>query len=984
MVDNSPTNNFQSLRGGFEAISKYLSSFGNSLKLDGNRSIELNDPEKVYFVISGSMEIFAIRRVGQDPDGPRLNTLRVDPGQLIFGLHSEEQPEDIGFIAVATSQTELLEMAFEDFLKHIVSADDMTPYVSMIEVWVKRLMESLCPRLSQPPVDFTEIKPGTSLDVSDRTVFGVRHGLAWLSGSNAQISFIGLSILDDSLENKSLPLTRHSWIVVTHGALTCRSTTEIAKDERALETVISDFNLIVVRLVGIQYQQSLANQKRMLVQEQDDEKRLVESALETLSSSIIKDRREFRDFRGKPLLDACQMVGVHIGIKFRQRQGDLIRGEDPLKSLCEASRVRVRETSLIGEWWKKDHGSFLAFMADDDRPVAILCVKTGVYFLADPQDGSKTRIGRDLASKLKPVAFTFQTPFPQKALYAWDLIKFSLRGLAPDIWRNIGLGIITGLLALITPIAVGILIDDIIPSEDRTQLIGLAAVFVVSAICMTLFQFVQALAVLRIEGKASFLVQSAVWDRLLALPVTFFRRFPAGDLANRTLGIDQMRQVISTQAMSTILAAIFSVFQIALLFYYSIELAIVGIVLTIISMIIPVICLTLQLSYQRPLYDLIGKIQAFNLQVINGIAKIRISAAERRTFHRWASMFSRQKELAYKSGFVGNILVASTSSLTLAGTFAIFTWTFFSSDKYLHAMSPGNFMAFVSAFTAVLGSAFSTLTAIFPMVQVKPIYERTKPILETLPEIKQTAAYPGELSGHMELSKVSFRYNPDGPLIIKNFSLEVLPREFVAIVGPSGAGKSTLIRLLLGFEEPESGAILYDGQDLAKLDIKAVRSQIGVVLQNGLVFSGSIFDNIVGSSPLTLDEAWAAARMAQLEDDIKAMPMGMNTVIGEGGEGLSGGQRQRLLIARAVVRHPRMLFFDEATSSLDNESQEHVSESIEKLEASRLVLAHRLSTIKKAHKICVIVEGELVELGNYDELMAKGGVFYDLAKRQIV
>jgi ABC-type bacteriocin/lantibiotic exporter with double-glycine peptidase domain len=445
-----------------------------------------------------------------------------------------------------------------------------------------------------------------------------------------------------------------------------------------------------------------------------------------------------------------------------------------------------------------------------------------------------------------------------------------------------------------------------------------------------------------------------------------------------------MRQLISTQAMSTILTAVFSVFQVALLFYYSIQLAIVGIVLTLISLVVPILCLVLQLKYQRPLYDLVGKIQAFNLQVINGIAKLRISAAEKRMFHRWAGMFSRQKELSYKSGVVGNVLSVSVSSLALAGTFVMFSWSFFSTDKTLHAMSPGHFMAFITAFTSVLGSAFSTLTTMFPMMQVKPIYERTKPILEALPEVKQTAAYPGELSGHIELSQVSFRYSPSGPIIIKNFSLEIMPREFVALVGPSGSGKSTLLRLLLGFDQPESGAILYDGQDLTKLDVKAVRRQIGVVLQNGLLFSGSIFENIVGSSPLTLNEAWEAARMAQLEDDIKNMPMGINTVIGEGGSGLSGGQRQRLLIARALVRHPRILFFDEATSALDNERQELVSESIEKLEAARLVLAHRLSTIKNAHKICVIVEGELVELGNYDELMAKQGVFYDLAKRQIV
>ena len=785
-------------------------------------------------------------------------------------------------------------------------------------------------------------------------------------------------------KGKKLPLSVKSWVSVEKCSVSAKTTAELVETYDEVGRTLSDFHSLVVAIVRLQYDRIITEQTRMLVQEQDQEKRLVESALQTLSSTIIKDHRDFSEIKGKPLLDACRILGAHVGIKFTQRQDDQESLGDPLKDLCEASRVRVREVVLVNDWWNRDHGSLLGFMHEDDRPVAILCVKPGSYLLCDPQVSSRTRINEELASRIKPLAYAFQVPFPEQPLNAWDLTKFAVKGLAPDIWRNVGFGILVGLLGLLAPIATGILIDDIIPGENRSQLLGLSAALFVAAVCIMLFQFGQALAILRIGGKSSFVVQSAVWDRLLALPVTFFRQYPAGDLANRTLGIDQMQQLISNQAMSTLMAAFFSVFQVGLLFYYSIELALVGLVLTVMFLIIPVICLILQLKYQRPLYNLIGKIQAFNLQVINGMAKLRITAAENRIFNLWARMFSMQKELAYKSGMVGVALGVSVSSMTLAGTFVIFTWTFFSSDKSLHAIPAGQFMAFVSALSGFLGSAYSTLTTLFPMMQVKPVYERTKPILQALPEVKHTASFPGELAGHIEISQVSFRYNTAGPFIIKNFSLEIMPREFVALVGPSGAGKSTLLRLLLGFEQPESGAILYDGRDLVKLDVKAVRRQIGVVLQNGVLFSGSIFENIVGSSPITLNEAWEAVRMAQLEEDVKNMPMGMNTVIGEGGEGLSGGQRQRLLIARAVVRHPRILFFDEATSALDNESQELVSQSIEKLEAARLVLAHRLSTIRNAHKICVVVDGELAELGNYDELMSKGGVFADLAKRQII
>lgn len=984
MADNSSEDSSSRNGDSGSSMIDYMSGFGVSLNLDSNRSLNLTRSVNAYIVISGYVDLFAVRNPTSDIAGPRLNITRVESGNLILGIHPGESSSDIGFIGVAGAPTGLLEVRLDDFWRMATEPDWKLPFESLIESWINALIDGLCPGLGQKPVLFRDVQAGYVGKIEGSEAVGVRHGMLWFSRTEGSCLFMGIAGLSDLPIDMRLPLTVRSWVIAKDCQMSIGPTFEFMEKPDDIEKLALDFHLLAVFLVSLQYEKIDSEQTRLLVREQDQESRLVESALETISSTIMKDRRDFTEIKGEPLIDACRIIGAHQGIRFIRRPEDQEGVEDPLKDLCESSHVRFREIILISDWWNRDHGSFLGHMTDDNRPVAILCMKPGHYLLCDPQVSSRVRINEELASHVKPLAYTFQVPFPEKPLTARDLLQFALKELAPDIWRNVGFGILVGLLGLLAPIATGILIDDIIPGENHSQLLGLSAALFVCAVCVMLFQFGQALAILRIGGKSSFVVQSAVWDRLLALPVTFFRQYPAGDLANRTLGIDQMQQLISTQAMSTMMAAFFSIFQVGLLFYYSIELAIVGLVFTLFSLVVPVICLTLQLKYQRPLYNLIGKIQAFNLQVVNGIAKLRISASERRIFSLWARMFSRQKELAYKSGIAGVVLGVSISSLTLAGTFVIFTWTFFSTAKSLHSIPPGQFMAFVSALSGFLGSAYSTLNMLFPIMQVKPIYERTKPILQALPEVRRTASYPGELSGHMEISQVCFRYNTNGPLIIRNFSLEIMPREFVALVGPSGSGKSTLLRLLLGFEQPETGAILYDGRDLVKLDVKAVRRQIGVVLQNGILFSGSIFENIVGSSPLTLQDAWEAARMAQLEDDINNMPMGMNTVIGEGGEGLSGGQRQRLLIARAVVRRPRILFFDEATSALDNERQELVSQSIEKLETARLVMAHRLSTIKNAHKICVIVDGEMAELGNYDELMSKGGVFANLAKRQIV
>jgi ABC-type bacteriocin/lantibiotic exporter with double-glycine peptidase domain len=298
-------------------------------------------------------------------------------------------------------------------------------------------------------------------------------------------------------------------------------------------------------------------------------------------------------------------------------------------------------------------------------------------------------------------------------------------------------------------------------------------------------------------------------------------------------------------------------------------------------------------------------------------------------------------------------------------------------------LSIGKFLAFSAAFMTFLHATISASGAVLSLISAVPLYERTKPILDALPEPTEGKLQPGSIKGRIEFSHVYFRYKPGDPLVLHDLSLQVEPGEFVAIVGPSGSGKSTLTRLLLGFEKPESGTVLLDGLDLAGLDIQMVRRQFGVVLQGGKLMPGDIFRNIVGNSLLTLDDAWEAARLSGLEDDIREMPMGMHTVLGEGSSTLSGGQRQRLMIARAIVNRPRVLIFDEATSALDNRTQDIVSRSLENLKVTRLVIAHRLSTIQSANRIYVIEKGHLVQTGTFTQLRDSPGPFANMIKRQI-
>jgi ABC-type bacteriocin/lantibiotic exporter with double-glycine peptidase domain len=372
---------------------------------------------------------------------------------------------------------------------------------------------------------------------------------------------------------------------------------------------------------------------------------------------------------------------------------------------------------------------------------------------------------------------------------------------------------------------------------------------------------------------------------------------------------------------------------------------------------------------------------------------VRMSGAENHAFRVWAQRFADQKRLSFSLGRLQNVLMTLGGGFQLLAPLVIF-WAIYrmqSADTAaslpgLPALPPlttGEFVAFYAAFGIFAAATIELCNASLSLLVIVPFYERLKPILSAAPENDGAKPQPGRLNGEIAVSHLHFRYTADGPWVLKDVSFSIRRGEFVALVGPSGCGKSTMLRLLLGFEQPSSGAVLYDGLDLAQLDARALRQQLGVVLQESRLLPTDIFRNIVGDSSRTVDEAWEAAERAGLADDIRQMPMGLNTIVSEGGGTFSGGQAQRLLIARALVAKPRIVFFDEATSALDNKAQAVVTDSLERLDATRVVIAHRLSTLVDAHRIIYFDGGQIQEEGTYAELMAKGGLFAQLAQRQM-
>lgn len=706
-----------------------------------------------------------------------------------------------------------------------------------------------------------------------------------------------------------------------------------------------------------------------------------EQALKKLAHVVIGGKYERTSSSANPVVVCATVVADRRGFDINE-PSEMPEGDTKyqLIALSRNSGFRVREVVLKGAWYTQDSGPMIGFYEEGMKPVCLLPNGSKAYEVFDPQTGERQKATEELSEKLMPTAFYFYKPFDQKSVNFWDICKMIFQESTGDIAAVAVLGTTVGIIGMATPIVTGVIFDSIIPEAARSQMGQIFLILLALAFSSSFFELAKGFSLVRIQGKVNHTVQSALWDRLLALPVPFFRNYSAGDLAKRSLGITSIIDMVAGMVLNTVLSSIFSIFNLFLLFYYDYGLALIAVGLTSISLTFTLVINVIQLRQQRETIRLGNKSAGFLYQLINGVGKIKMTGSQKRAFVKWSTIFSEKRKAQFVAGVAQNVLTAFNSIFPVLTSMTLFSWMIF----YMSTpITTGSFLAFMSAFGA-FQTALLSMTGVFTSsLSVIPIYEALKPILQALPESDRQKAPPGKLTGDIEVAHVNFRYGEDLPLVLNDVSITAKPGEFIAIVGGSGSGKSTLLRMLIGFEKPESGTIYYDKQDLNTIDILECRRQFGVAMQNGMLTQGSIFENIIGQSNLTIDDAWEAAAMAGVADDVKAMPMGMHTVLPAGGGVLSGGQRQRIVIARAVVKKPKILFFDEATSALDNKTQAEVSSSLEALNVTRIVIAHRLSTIINADRIYVMDKGRVVESGTYESLIAQGGLFKDLAARQI-
>ena len=680
-----------------------------------------------------------------------------------------------------------------------------------------------------------------------------------------------------------------------------------------------------------------------------------------------------------PVLAACQVLGQRSGMEIvAPPEWTASQQEDPVRAIARASGVRVRAVTLGHRWWRSAVEPIVAFRESDGSPVALVADRSGVYRMVDPATGIEERVGADQAGQLRPSGFAFYRPLPHGPVTVWSLIRFGLRGSRADLVRMGVLSLAVGMLSLAFPVATGLILGTVVPAGRPGQVIAASVVLLLLVAASTGFLLTRSAAILRVQGRMLTSMQGALWDRLVSLPVQFFLRYSPADLTQRVNGVDSIQQIVAAIASQTGLALVTLVFSSVLLFFFNVPLALLVLAITLLTVCVSSAVTWMQISRLLAMYNARGRASGALLQVVQGIDKVRAAAAENRALRAWAERFALQASSLLSAARLSAVRTAIYATLPAVLTFTVFAVVASHPDM----MTNTAFLSFITALGQIAGATILLDLSLGLALNIVPLFDRMRPVLTEEEEVRQGAADPGPLSGSVELAAVTYRYPGMGVPVLRDVNMRIEPGDFVALVGPSGSGKSTVVRLLLGFDVPESGSVTYDDKDLSSLDLRAVRAQIGVCLQDASVTGSDILAAIVGDRPLSEDDAWSAAERVGLADEIRALPMGMRTVLGSDAATFSGGQRQRLVLAAALARNPRIVILDEATSTLDAITQAKVAGSFRDLHVTRLVVAHRLSTIRHADRIVVLDQGQVVQQGTFDELRVQPGIFAEMVRRQ--
>ena len=970
-------------------IGQLAARSGTTVPCAGNLPVKLDDADNVWFIEQGVVDLFLVEfRDGVEQAAPQ-HLLRCEAGRLLPGVAPDAQDDDGKDTTLSLIAKGLPGTLLKRLPASLLSGVDPAELAEQTDTWLTAMTDTLARFVSHLPRPTALAEPGLTQSLGACTL-SVRRGVVWVSEPS-----LGASLFMDMVDPAQLaeaggahealiPLTRTNWLTLFDEATVSGKSTETLARQGMLLPALASFHALAFNLERLNRRLAVVDDAN-LERERTTSRRTAEQAARQRLFNIydLPINRETR-VEDTVLADALQIVGRHEGIDFRiparSRPSD---APTRLADVLDSSGVRARRVHFKaeGNWWRGDSNALLAFRAGDGQPVALIPGMFRRYREVDPLTRRSVRVTAARAEALKDEAWIFYRPLPSAQVKPADLLGIALHGSVADLLRLVLAGLPGGLIKLLPALALGFVANHIVAGGSAGALYAVAVTLALFGLLGALLHLLQGSALMRLEGRSASRVEAAFWDRLMRLPTSILRRHPAGDLAMSGMTFQNLRDGLQGVVADSLLSIIFLLPVFGVIFFYDATLGLIALVFSLASLLVTIAIGLRQVAPYGRMISAVRRVSGRLFQIVGGIAKLRVENAEGSAFAIWARDYRAQKRAEIELGALEGHSRAFAAALPfLAGGVLLFA---------VAAVSDRNvpvgdflvvyivFIAFQSAI-ARLGESFGTIAAMLPA------FDQMRPLLATAPETAVEGEPVERLGGEILFDRISFRYDPDGPLILDDVTMRARPGEFIAIAGESGAGKSTLFRLALGIDSPSAGAVYYDGRDLRHLNLKQVRRKIGSVPQSVRLHPQDLWDNIVAHHEApTTDEVWQTTRAAGIEKEIKAMPMGLMTMVGSSGAVLSGGESQRVTIARSLLGSPRVTLFDEATNWLDNENQAEVMRNLALLTSTRIVIAHRLSTLQQADRIYVMQAGKVVQNGSFNELMEEEGVFKELVKRQI-
>ena len=980
MADTSPK---------YASLAELAARSGTPVPCAGNLPLNLDDEQSVWFIDKGAVDLFLVEfRDGVEQAAPQ-HLLRREAGSLLPGVAPDEQDgneKDTTLSLIAKGLPGTL-------LKRLPAARLSGVYPSELaeqtDTWLSDITDTLSRFVSRLPRPTALAEPGLTQNLEPCTL-SARRGVVWVSEPSRGASLFMDMVDQAELAEASgpheavLPLTRTSWLTLFGEATVSGHSTETLAQQGKLLPALAAFHAVAFNLERLNRRLAVVDDAN-LERERTTSRRTAERAARARLFNIY-DLPVDRDAQVEDtaLADALQSIGRYQGIEFRipVRSGP---SDSPvgLVDILDVSGVRARRLRLDAKhnWWRGDSGAMLAFRAEDGQPVALLPGTLGGYREVNPVTRRSVRVTASRAGALAPEAWMFYRPLPEGNVEPADLMNMAFRGSGGDLVRLVLAGLPGGLIKLLPALALGFVASHVAAGGSAGALYALAVALAGFGLLGALLHLLQSTAMMRLEGRSASRVEAAFWDRLMRLPPSVLNRHSAGDLAMSGMTFQNLRDGLQGVVADSLLSVIFLLPVFGVIFFYDATLGLIALAFSLASLLVALALGLRQISPHGRMISAARRVAGRLFQIVDGIAKLRVENAEGSAFAIWARDYREQKRAELElDSLEGHSRAFAAALPFLAGGVLLFAVVAVGDRN----VPVGDFLVVYIVFIAFqsaiarLGESFGTVAAMLPA------FDQMRPLLAANPESEVEGEPVDRLGGEILFDRISFRYDPDGPLVLDDVTIHVRPGEFVAIAGESGAGKSTLFRLALGIDRPSAGAVYYDGRDLRHLNLKQVRRRIGAVPQSVRLHPQDLWDNIVAHHEgTTTEEVWETARTAVIEREIKAMPMGMMTMVGASGGVLSGGESQRVTIARSLIGNPRIMLLDEATNWLDNESQAEVMRNLAKLSSTRVVIAHRLSTLEQADRIYVLQAGRVVQSGSFEELMEAEGIFRELVSRQI-